>query len=249
MDSVHSAKLPNSPSHTHINPFSFVLSFFFTFLCNLSITATLLSSDTSCSFSCLLFFCHSVIRPSILPSFLPCVCPALGQCERGPNGWHGSLAHAHKNSWLAPWGASQEYWEIFIYCTFLHISLLQPLSFWRLFLDSILQIQSCCSWGSIFIRLLGITLNALKSQLSSKRVHCWVWRKRHFSHDLLLHLLVRIPIKGDLCRFYTSKCYCLYEKSCIKPSVAPEGAVSNWINCCKWCHLSQHGLGLKTTIR
>lgn len=89
MDSVQSAKRP--PSYTHFNPFS--LSFF-TFLCSLSISAPPLFSNTSCSFSCLSYF--SVIRPSILPSFHPCVCPAPGQCERGPEGWHGSLAQAHK---------------------------------------------------------------------------------------------------------------------------------------------------------
>ncbi len=37
------------------------------------------------------------------------------------------------------------------------------------------------------------------------------------------------------------------KSSFIKPSVSPEGAARNVINCPKWCHLSQHPLGLKTT--
>lgn len=80
-------------SHTLTHP----LFPFFTFLCHLSITAPLLFWSTSCSFFPASYF--SVIPPSILPAFLPSVCSALGQCKRGPEGWHGSLAQAHKTSY------------------------------------------------------------------------------------------------------------------------------------------------------
>ncbi len=41
--------------------------------------------------------------------------------------------------------------------------------------------------------------------------------------------------------------FCIFEKSCIKPFVAPEVAVWSLMSCLKWCHWSQHRLRLKTT--
>lgn len=80
------------PSDTHINPFSFPLFFFF--FSSSPFFAICPSLPHLFSQTPPVIFLSSA-HPS-LPSFLPCVCPALGRCERGPGGWHGSLARAHK---------------------------------------------------------------------------------------------------------------------------------------------------------
>ncbi len=73
--------------------------------------------------------------------------------------------------------------------------------------------------------------------------------------EVLLFMCERctwICFKGEW--FYTSKsvyrCWRIlmhmWQKSCRKQVVSPEGAMRSLINCLKWCHLSHGQLGLKT---
>lgn len=66
--SVYSAKLPNAPSYTHMNPSSFFFPFSLPFFAICQSLPPLLFRNTSCSFSCLLFFRHTA-HPSYLLFF------------------------------------------------------------------------------------------------------------------------------------------------------------------------------------
>lgn len=81
---------PSTHTHTH-NPSSFSILYSLPFFCNLPIIAPLLFWNTSSSFSCLLFFCHSSIHPSSLLFFFLFVQPwvSVKEAQRvGMAAWH-----------------------------------------------------------------------------------------------------------------------------------------------------------------
>lgn len=79
------------PPSTHQQLSSFSILYSLPFFCNLSIIAPLLFWNTSSSFSCLLFFCHSSIHPSSLLFFFLFVQPwvSVKEAQRvGMAAWH-----------------------------------------------------------------------------------------------------------------------------------------------------------------
>lgn len=92
---------PSSSTHTCTHLFSSLL----TFLCILSIIAPLLFSNTSYSFSCLLFFCPPSIYPSIHPTFFsPSCLSSSGSVYERPAGVGMAAWHRHTRLPVSPPG-------------------------------------------------------------------------------------------------------------------------------------------------
>ncbi len=95
---------------------------------------------------------------------------------------------------------------------------------------------------------------AIYDSVCKRCIHLLWWAQLIF-----LYLYINASLISLLCTLMVCACAPTFrgwiqiltgcEKNCIKPFVCQEGAVWDLINCLKWCHLSQHQLGLKKIWR